>query len=76
MGIGKARSWTPGFNKRVIGILHFAAHHFQSHQESFITYFLDIKEQIMQDSVLAGNNNMKSLILEYAIIKTKGIRKK
>jgi hypothetical protein len=39
------------------------------HKESFITYFLKIKEQIRQDSILAGNSIMKSLILEYAIIK-------
>ena len=32
-------------------------------------YFLEIKEQIRQDSILAGNNIIKSLILEYAIIK-------
>jgi hypothetical protein len=32
-------------------------------------YFLEIKEQIRQDSILAGNNIIKSLISEYAIIK-------
>jgi hypothetical protein len=35
----------------------------------------EINEHIIQDSALAGNNSMKSLILEYAIIKTNGKRK-
>jgi hypothetical protein len=40
------------------------------------TYVLEIKEQIPQDSALAGNNSMKSLILEYAIIRQKGKSRK
>jgi hypothetical protein len=35
----------------------------------------EITEQIPQDSILAGNNIIKSLILEYAIIRQNGIRK-
>jgi hypothetical protein len=40
------------------------------------TYFLEINEQIRQVSALAGNSIIKSLILEYAIIKQNAVRKK
>jgi hypothetical protein len=36
---------------------------------SFITYLPENNEQIPQDSALAGNNCMRSLIFEYAIIR-------
>jgi len=39
------------------------------------SYFPEIKEQIWQDSILAGNNIIKSLILEYAIFKQNAKRK-
>jgi hypothetical protein len=35
-----------------------------------------MKEPISQDSALAGKSIMKSLIVEYPIIRKKGIRKK
>jgi hypothetical protein len=38
-------------------------------------YFFDNQEQIRQDSALTGNNSMKSLILEYTIIKQNARRK-
>jgi hypothetical protein len=39
-------------------------------------YFFDNNEQIRQDSTLAGNNLLKSLKPEYAIIKTNAGRNK
>jgi len=39
------------------------------------SYFLEIKEQIGHDSALAGNNILKSLNPEYAIIKTNARKK-
>jgi len=39
-------------------------------------YFFDNNEQIRQDSALAGNNILKSLKPEYAIIKTNDGRNK
>jgi hypothetical protein len=34
-----------------------------------VAYFLEINEQILHDSILAGNSIIRSLIFEYAIIK-------
>jgi len=39
------------------------------------SYFLEIKEQIGQDSAFDGNSILKSLKPEYAIIKTNAGRK-
>ena len=45
-------------------------------QHPTYSYFLKIKEQIGQDSTLAGNNILKRLKPEYNIISVNAVRKK
>jgi len=49
---------------------------FQKRLKNCEYYFFDNNEQIRQDSTLAGNNLLKSLKPEYAIIKTNAGRNK